>query len=51
MKDCPLCQLQGRVQEAIRRGVRPDRVEKYLQGTIADDMDKLNAKVKAEGLL
>lgn len=48
--DCRLCQMQRKIQEAIRRGVRPERIEKYLADKVASDMEKLDAKVKAEGL-
>lgn len=48
--DCDMCQLQKRVQEAIRRGVRQDRIEKYLADKVASDIEKLNAKVQEAGL-
>lgn len=51
MKDCRLCQIQGRVQEAIRHGIAPERIEQYLEDRVAGDMETLDAKVKAEGLL
>lgn len=51
MKDCRLCQIQGRVQEAIRHGIAPERIEQYLEDRVAGDMETLDAKVRDEGLL
>ncbi len=49
--DCRLCQIQKRIQEALRHGVAPERIEKYLEDRVAADIVELDAKVKAEGLL
>ncbi|HQM51542.1 MAG TPA: hypothetical protein PLI86_00275 [bacterium] len=49
--DCRLCRAQARIQEAIRHGVKPERIEKYLKDEVAADIVELDAKVKAEGLL
>jgi hypothetical protein len=49
-KDCWQCQFQKRVQEAIRHGIAPERIEQYLEDRVPEDMEMLDAKVRAEGL-
>jgi hypothetical protein len=50
-KDCRLCRMQRKIQEALWHGVKPERIEKYLEDRVAADIVELDAKVKAEGLL
>lgn len=48
--DCRLCQRQRKIQEALLHGVKPERIEKYMADQVTADMEKLDARVKAEGL-